>query len=367
MAAIVLQCSMCGATQSAELFFGCGECGSLLHLVSPPNRPVPNPSRPGIWSGLGTLGVDDLTPVSLDEGRTPLLCAVDGREAHYIKFEGSNPTGSWKDRFHAVNATMARQLGYRGLSVVSTGNSALAAAAYANRSRLQLRVRLATRAPKTIVDAIRDFGFEVEFEDGEALDLRRDLIENGLFPATMSLPHDGVANPFGLEGYKTIAYEIFEQLGRVPDWVAVPVGCGDGLFGIAKGFDELMRWGVVTSVPRMLGVQSDQAAPLVAALAGGRTTTTRTEVGHTIALSIAVDSVGNHAIAAVRQTGGSAVAVSDSQISDALAVLRREGIAAEPSSAAAWAGVSSALSQSIISATDTVVAVVTSNAFRWAS
>jgi threonine synthase len=160
---------MCGATQSTEFFFGCSDCGSLLHLVSPRSRPVSDLSSPGIWSGLGTLGVAELTPVSLDEGRTPLLRAVDGRATHYIKFEGSNPTGSWKDRFHAVNATMARQLGYRGLSVVSTGNSALAAAAYANRARLQLRVRLATRAPKTIVHAIRDMVFEVELEDAEGL------------------------------------------------------------------------------------------------------------------------------------------------------------------------------------------------------
>jgi threonine synthase len=306
--------------------------------------------------------------VSLDEGRTPLVEGVAGRADRYVKFEGSNPTGSWKDRLQSVNATIARGLGLRGLSVVSTGNSALAAAAYANRAGLDLRARLSPHTPTTIVESIRAFGFAAESREGETpMDLRRDLVEDHLFPATMSLPHNGVANPFGLEGYKTIAYEIFEQLCRLPDWVAVPVGCGDGLFGIAKGFEELVAWGLAPSTPRLLGVESDQSARLVAAIRGGEPTARPVAVGPTAALSIAVDTVGNHALDAIRRTDGSAVAVTDEQMESAQAALLRDGIFAELSSAAAVAGVQAAEAESIIPLDAVVVSVVTSNGYRWGS
>jgi len=363
----VLECTACGQVEDISFFSGCRHCGSILHVASPAVRPGGTGGAPGIWEGLGLFGVIGLTPVSLGEGNTPLIRGAAGRENHYLKFEGCNPTGSWKDRFQAVNATVARKLGYRGLSVVSTGNSALAAAAYANRAGIQLRARLSARAPRTIVDSIRDFGFAVEFEDTGPMDLRRDLDEDRLFPATMSLIHDGVANPFGLEGYKTIAYEIFSQLGRAPDWVAVPVGCGDGLFGIAKGFDEIVRWGLGDVAPRMLGVQSGEAQSLVQAVHHKLPTTNPVVVGPTVALSIAVATAGNHALAAIRRTGGWAVAVTDAQIAAAQATLRGEGISAEASSAAAVAGVAAAEEQSIIAHDDVVVSVITSNGYRWMS
>jgi len=183
----------------------------------------------------------------------------------------------------------------------------------------------------------------------------------------MSMVHGEVANPFGLEGYKTIAYEIFAQLGRVPDWVAVPVGGGDGLFGIAKGFGELLGWGITDTVPRMLGVQSDQAPSLVTAVRDGTPTTGSVAVGPTVALSIAVEMAGNHALASVRRTRGSALAVTDAQIAAARASLGAEGISAESSSAAAVAGAISAEDLSIISPGEIVVSVVTSNGYRWLS
>jgi threonine synthase len=362
-----LECTACGHSETEDFFSGCPMCGSILQVVSPTAHPHDAAQCSGIWRELGHFGVAGLTPVSLDEGSTPLVGEIGGRGGRYVKFEGANPTGSWKDRFQSVNATVARHLGYRGLSVVSTGNSALAAAAYANRAGVGLLARLSERAPKTIVQSIRDFGFDVEIADDRPPDLHRDLIDDKLFPATMSLKSHGVANPFGLEGYKTIAYEIVRQLGGVPDWVAVPVGCGDGLYGIAKGFTELVSRGIAGSVPRLLAVQSDQAAPLVAALRDRRATTTPVTVGPTVALSIAVDTAGNHALAAIRRSGGSAVAVSDSQIMAAQAALRREGISAEPSSAAAWAGVVHAEEARIVTADDVVVAVVTSNGYRWIS
>lgn len=362
MALLELSCVRCGLLETNDFFYGCRDCGSRLEVAA---RPAPIRSdHPGVWRALGDFGVPALPIVSLDEGRTPLIEGVRRRPNLHVKFEGASPTGSWKDRLHAVNTTVARYLGLNGLSVLSTGNSALAAAAYANRAGLDLHAWLSPRTPRLFADAIRQFGFEVEGEGGQPFDARSEL-QRGYLPATMSLMHDGVANPFGIEGYKTIAYEIVSDLGEVPEWVAVPVGCGDGLYGIYKGFQELRQWGVTNALPRMLAVESDQAASMAAAMHANETSVAPVTVGYTIALSIAVETTSDHALAAVRSSHGTAVTVTDDEIRSAQYQLRCEGIAAEASSAAAWAGATAAIERGEIGSDATVVVIVSSNAYRW--
>lgn len=361
---VTLVCTACSSATPAGSFGACPVCGGILGL---PPAPGPQPdARPadGVLGRIGDLGLGGLRPVSLGEGGTPLVAlpALAGA-VHHAKLEACNPTGSWKDRLQSVNAAVARQLGFRGMALVSTGNSALAAAAYAARAGLALQAHLWPSAPQTIVRAVQELGADVRVVE-RAPDLRRALDEEGLFPATMSLPHD-VANPFGLEGYKTIAYEIADALGGVPDWVAVPVGCGDGLHAIAKGFAELAAWGAIARVPRMLAAQAEAAAPLALAFAQGRETIERVVPAPSSAISIADPIAGEHALAAVRRTDGAALAVSEAEIERARAALLAEGIVAEPASAASVAAVARAREQAIVGEDDVVVSVVTSSGLRW--
>jgi threonine synthase len=362
---VTLLCSACGETTPAGSFGACPSCGGVLGLP-PADHPPPatgGARLEGIWDRLGDLGIDGLQPVSLGEGRTPLVPLSRQDPQHFLKLEGGNPTGSWKDRLQAVNAAIALRFGYPGMALVSTGNSALAAAAYAARADLALQAHLWTTAPKTIVEAVRRLGADVRMVT-EAPELRRALDEEGLFPATMSPPVD-VANPFGLEGYRTIAYEIVDALAEVPAWVAVPVGCGDGLHAIAKGFADLVRWGRTRRVPRMLATQSSAAAPLVDAFAAGADHVKRVSAGATVAISIADPIAGDHALGTVRRTGGAAVAVDDAEIAAACTQLQRAGVVAEAASASTVAGVALARRRSIIAERDVVVSVITSSGLRW--
>jgi len=349
---------------TAEPFSGCPHCGGILELPSAPVATVSASPAAGVWGQLGDLGFKGLVPVSLGEGATPLVPLVPDTSRDLVKFEGANPTGSWKDRLHAVNTAVARHLGHSGMALHSTGNSALAAAAYAARAGLSLRAYLRPGTPRTIQEAVRQFGAEVEMVTEAAPNLRVLLDSEGLFPATMSLPHT-VACPFGLEGYKTIAYEIAAELGEAPDWVAVPVGCGDGLYAITKGFRELLAWGRITRLPRMLAAQASAAAPLVCAYEAGAETVTAVEVKPTIAISIADPIAGEHALAAVRRTGGRAMAVSDEAIRTALDRLCAGGIFAEAASAASVAAVAAARASGMITPEAQVVSVVTSSGLRW--
>jgi threonine synthase len=362
---VTLVCCACAETTPAGAFGGCPSCGGVLGLPPAEHPPAVTgaPQLAGIWDRLGDLGIDGLQPVSLGEGRTPLVPLSRRDPRHFLKLEGCNPTGSWKDRLQAVNTAVALRFGYPGMALVSTGNSALAAAAYAARANLALRAHLWTTAPKTIVEAVRRLGADVRMVT-EAPELRRALEEEGLFPATMSPPVD-VGNPFGLEGYRTIAYEIVDALADVPEWVVVPVGCGDGLHAIAKGFADLVRWGRTRRVPRMLAAQSAAAAPLVAAFDAGADHVKRVTANPTVAISIADPIAGDHALATVRRTGGAALAVDDAEIAAACAELQRAGVVAEAASASTVAAVARARRRSIIAEGDVVVSVITSSGLRW--
>lgn len=365
MTFVAARCTRCGAAADATSFAPCPACGGGLELAPVAERPMHRDDAFGIWRQLGNLGLPGLTPVSLGEGATPLvpLDAAELAARSLLKLESCNPTGSWKDRLQAVNVSVARWLGFRGLSLVSTGNSALAAAAYGNRAGLAVHAYVWRDAPATILAALEALGAATEIIDRPP-DLGAKVVEDDLFPATMSLPSAN-ANPFGLEGYRTIAYEIAAELGRMPDWVSVPVGCGDGLFGIAKGFDDLRRWGLTPDVPRLLAVQAEASAPLVTALNTGREMVERTVPRPSRAVSIADPVAGDHALAAVRRSSGAGVAVTEAQIAAAERLLLRQGIVAEPASAAAVAGVLLAREQELIDARQTVVTIISSSGLRW--
>jgi threonine synthase len=177
-----------------------------------------------------------------------------------------------------------------------------------------------------------------------------------------------VSNPYGVEGYKTIAFEIVEQLGRAAAaraHVFVPVGGGDSLFGIYKGFCEQVALGVLERLPRMYACQPAGAAPLVAAQASGADEVPHVEIDRSVALSIREADTGRHALRGLRDSAGVAVAVTDSEIMAAAARLGRFGLAVDPASAASVAGALASVRGGSLADEGPVVCVLTASGARW--
>jgi len=322
----------------------------------------------GVWRWRGLLPVLGDQLLSLGEGNTPLLRADDVAPNLWLKYEGKNPTHSFKDRFQAV--AIAAAVGLRKSRVVcaSTGNHGVAAAAYSARAGLQCAVLTHEEAPAAHVEAIRQFGATpVAVPPTVREQLLHMLVDADWYPSTTFWPLP-ISNPYGVEGYKTIAFELFEQLGADSAsraHVFVPVGGGDSLYGIYKGFHELLVLGALERLPRIYACQPTGAAPLVAAQASGGDSVPHVEVDRSVALSIRESDTGRHALHGVRTSDGSAVPVTDADIMDAAMRLGRLGLSVDPASAASVAGALSALRDGTVADGAPVVCILTASGARW--
>jgi threonine synthase len=222
--------------------------------------------RFGVWRYRELLPLrDDIEPVTMYEGGTPLIKM--GRTVNgnvYVKFEGANPTGSFKDRGMTIGVTIAKYLGVRGVIVASTGNTAASAAAYAARAGLECVVVLPEGkvAKGKLAQALLHGAKVVEVEGVFDQAIEHVLTEVVLKGRRDLYPLNSY-NPWRLEGQKTIAFEIVDELGEAPDIVIVPVGNAGNISAIWKGFKEMYMHGLVKKLPRMIGVQAEGAAPLV--------------------------------------------------------------------------------------------------------
>jgi len=350
--------------------------GGLLDVEVEPARP---PSwglwasrRPGVWRYRELLPAPrGVEPVTLGEGGTPLvpLERVSGEVGArvYGKLEGSNPTGSFKDRGMTVAVTLARSAGARVVLVASTGNTAASAAAYAARAGLEAVVLVPRGAVARgkLAQALLHGAVLVEVEGSfdDALAAVIEAVESGsgLYPLNSF-------NPWRLEGRKTAAFEVAEALGgRAPDWVVVPVGNAGNIYAIWKGFKELRRHGLIDSLPRMAGVQAAGAAPLARAWELGLEEPVPVERPETVASAIRIGRPVNapKALRAVRESGGVMTMVSDEEILRAQADLARlEGIAVEPASAAALAGLRRLAREGVVERGETVVLILTGHGLK---
>ncbi len=376
MTASWLECSSCHHQAPLEMLGPCPTCGGVLEVAYAAVRDrdasvvdVPRGAR-GIWRWQGLLPVLDgaRAPITLAEGDTPLLPADDLAPHMWLKYEGKNPTHSFKDRFQTVAITAAAALGKRNVVCASTGNHGVAAAAYSARAGLQCAVLTHEEAPAAHVEAIRQFGATpVAVPANVRNDLLQRLVDAGWYPSTTFWPMP-VSNPYGVEGYKTIAFEIAEQLGRdatAHAHVFVPVGGGDSLYGIYKGFHELVALGALERLPRVYACQPAGAAPLVAAQAKGGDDVPHVEVDRAVALSIREADTGIHAWRGLRDSAGVAVPVTDRDIMDAAARLGRLGLSVDPASAASVAGARAAVRDGIVSDDGPVVCILTASGARW--
>ncbi|HEX5436564.1 MAG TPA: threonine synthase [Gemmatimonadaceae bacterium] len=279
---------------------------------------------------------EDTPRLTLHEGSTPLIAAprlaawVGVRELS-LKFEGLNPTGSFKDRGMVVAVAKAQERGARAVLCASTGNTAASAAAYAARAGLESIVLLpgGRVAPGKIAQAVACGARAIALDTGfdGALDLARLLAER--YPVTIV----NSVNPDRIAGQATAAYEVCDTLGDAPDVLALPVGNGGNITAYWMGFRRYRECGHSTRLPRMLGFQAAGAAPLV--------------IGHPVdqpetvasAIRIGRPASWDAALAAVAGSGGAVHAVRDEEILEAHGeIARREGVFCEPASAAGVAG-----------------------------
>jgi len=310
------------------------------------------------------LPVNDKTPiVTLLEGNTPLVPAPRLAEATdpslcvYLKCEGFNPTGSFKDRGMTMAMSKAVEAGSRAVICASTGNTSASAAAFAARGGLRAFVmvpRGAVALGKLSQAAIH--GAKVLVVDGnfdQALDIVRRIAET--HPVTLV----NSVNPFRIEGQKTGAFEVVDQLGRAPDYHLIPVGNAGNITAYWRGYREYHDLGRAARLPRMLGWQAQGAAPLVSG----------EPVLHpeTIATAIRIGNPASWdgAVAARDESDGHIGAVSDAQILEAYRYLAaEEGCFVEPASAASVAGLFAAATTRLVQADDVVVCTVTGHGLK---
>jgi threonine synthase len=379
MNATGLRCSACGRAYGLEAAYACAGCGGILEVtydyerLRGLNRDLYRASPFGMNYAL--LPVEECHTVRLGEGWTPLVAAPRvaseiGVDRLLLKCEHTNPTGSFKDRSIAVGTGKAVESGFRKLIVASSGNGAAAVSAYAARAGLEAIVLV---SEGTSAEKIRQTQFcgarvlRVQGPYSNSYALADALAKRyRLFNLTTTFN-----NPYAVEGNKTIAFELCEQLrGDVPDAVFVPVGAGPMLVGILRGYLDYRELGLVDRMPHMMAVQAEGCCPVVRAFrAGGEAvrevTSPKTVAGGICDGLVGYAENGSHTLRHVRMSGGLAVAVSDEEILGAQRLLAlREGIFVEPTGAAGLAGLIRARRDDAIPAGGSVVVILSGHGLK---
>lgn len=353
--------------------YRCPDCDGLLEARYGHYPSFEDFSGRGVWRYAAALPFE--SGVSLPEGDTPLheiprLEDEIGVRSLRIKHEGMNPTGSFKDRGMTVGVRVAEKLGVSRLACASTGNTSAALAAYGGRAGLETLVLLpsgnvaAGKVAQAALHGARILEIDGNFD--ACLDIVSDLAERGEAYLLNSL------NPFRLEGQKTIGFEILEAFrddyGRFPDRIVLPVGNAGNTAALYKAFRELVESGALAEedVPMLTGVQAEGAAPMVEAIENDWDDTERWESVETRATAIRIGNPVNapKAIPGIRATGGTAVAVSDAEITDAQRTLAGEGIGVEPASAASVAGLRKLHEAGIVGDDEDVVCLTTGHLLK---
>lgn len=309
-------------------------------------------------------------PVTLGEGMTPLLELISlTRELKaniLLKNETVNPTWSYKDRLNSLLISNAVALGKSRIATSSTGNHGASTAAYARRAGIDdVIVLLPPAAERPLRLQLRAYGAEAVVTESTARgDLLSKLIDDGWYP-TVNVTDTHTGLPYAYEGYKTIAFELVDQLDSTPDAVVLAVGAGDGLFGIWKGFRELRQLGIIRTPPKMIAVQPEERAPLVEAIDNGSDKVEIREDTTPLTTSTMSLAVGSHAIEAIRESEGFAYSIDHDSVMGAVHDAGDEAIFLEPASSLTLAGVRNAIAHGDVDSGDTVVCIGTGAGVKW--
>jgi threonine synthase len=317
---------------------------------------------------------DGEAPLTLGEGWTPLIHAHRlgervGVPRLFVKDESLNPTNSFKARGLAAAVTRAAHLGARTLSIPSAGNAANAMAAYAAAAGLDAKVFMPKDVKVPFIRECELYGADVTLVDGLITDAGRIAAERGRPLGWYDV--STLKEPYRIEGKKTMAYELGEQLDwTFPDWIIYPTGGGTGMVGMWKAFEELeaIGWKTATRRPKMVSVQAEHCAPIVRAFEQGAERSELFPNAHTIADGLRVPkAIGDFLVLrAVRESGGTALAVSDRDMVASMRELGRdEGISAAPEGGAALHAVKMLVARGAITSADTVVVFNTGGALKY--
>lgn len=334
----LLRCSRCGTVYGDSASRWRCDCGGVLDIEFAPlfHPDFLRDRSHDLWRYREALPVGT-DVVTLGEPTTPLVPVEFGARTLLIKQEQLFPTGSYKDRGAAILMTHLRDLGVSHVVEDSSGNAGCAIAAYAAHAGIacDIYVPVGTSPAKTA--QVEAYGASLHHVPGTREDTARAAQE----AATGTTYASHVYNPWFLQGTKTFAYEVVEDLGwAAPDTIVVPAGNGTMLLGASIGFSELKRAGVIDRVPRIVAVQAAACAPLAAAFDRNLPDPAGVTVGDTAAEGIAVASParGAQILATVRASGGCFVAVTEQEITDSLDMCCAHGWFIEPTSAAVIAG-----------------------------
>lgn len=361
---IVYMCSRCGGL--LEVYLDLNELSSIINLDLWRKRPL------NVWRYRELIPVfDDKKVVSMNEGGTRLLRCCRLAEAMgvknlYIKCEGDNPTGSFKDRGMTVGVSKALELDFKATLCASTGNTAASLSAYSARAGLTCYVLIpAGKIALGKLSQAMIYGAKVLAVKGNFDLALKTAIQLCLKERRVYLLNS--INPFRIEGQKTAALELYDQLGFNPDNIVIPVGNAGNISAYWKGFSELKMLGLARSMPRMHGVQAKGANPLVRAYRSIRRDLEPIENPETIATAIRIGNPVSwkKALKAVSESKGSMIDVSDEEILDAQKLIaEREGIFVEPASAASIAGLRRLIEEGIIDRDELTVCIATGHGLK---
>ena len=378
MAAHKVKCWDCGNIIEDQYADTCPKCNGLLTIemdLEPLNGKKPSDlhGKPlGVWRYSDFMPVDVSNAVTIQEGGTPLyrcdaLGADIGLKNIWVKYEGANPTGSFKDRGMTIGVSHAVEIGAKIVGCASTGNTSASLAAYAAKAGLKCAVFLPSGkvAAGKLAQAMFFGAKVISVEDGnfdDALRIARDLSEERYLYLLNSI------NPYRPEGQKSVLFEIMDQLKYdVPDRIVLPVGNAANIWAVYKAITELKQIGWIDKIPMLTGIQAEGSMPVTAAFSRGEKDFVPETKPETVATAIRIGNPisGRKALRAIYDTKGYSTSVTDDEILEAQRLLgRREGVGVEPASAASIAGVRKLLREGVIDKSERVVCICTGNALK---
>ncbi|MDB5808228.1 MAG: threonine synthase [Betaproteobacteria bacterium] len=357
--------SATGATYPLDKPRWCGDGGAYLNLGDAPGltRSEIDTSRRSVWRYAKAMLVDAQNAVTLGEGWTPIVSGkLDGVPVT-MKLEFMMPTGSFKDRGMTTLITYLKSCGITSVLEDSSGNAGASLAAYSAAAGMKSRILVPETASYPKIAQMAATGADVVTIKGS----RQDVADAALRYSTEIFYASHNWQPFFLEGTKTLAYELWEQLGfSIPDNIVFPVGYGSNVCGCERGFAELKRAGEIDRVPRLFGVQAANCAPYFNAYEAGSEELVPTTISTTIAEGIASSKPTRvrEVLRAARESGGRIIAVTEEEIVSALGVLAHQGLYVEPTSAAGAAGLRQLLKSGAITSAESTVLVLTGSGLK---
>lgn len=373
----LVKCTKCNSTLSQEITRGLCPCKEGLVAFEYDMNWRPQSKVRSMWRYSHLLPlVNEKNRVTLGEGMTPLLPSGLGFHSHvYLKDETRNPTGSMKDRAMSVAYSKAKELNIKRSILTSAGGLGIAASAYAAKAGVRNTICIPAGVNPDRQMTMQIYGselIEIEGNIEDCIHLVETLVEQeGIYQTTSYRK----GNPYTSEGPKTIAYELFEQMHELPDFIFIPVGGAGTLGGIWRGFRDLMKMGLIGKIPRMIGVQNERFNGLEIALQRGYTTDGQMrelddEIDSslpTVTASIKHSYVpdGVEALEALRSSNGEVITVSDEEAMKGQKIMASScGLFVEPSSAITVVALTKALEQGIVQGGHTVVLLLTGSGYR---